>query len=140
MASGNFTVVFDACVLYPAALRDFLMTLATAGLFRAKWTDDIHDEWISALLERRPEIERDRLGLVRQKMDEAVPDALIERERYEVLIPSLSLPDENDRHVLAAAIVAGAEMIVTFNLSDFPPAALAKHAIEAVHPDDFVLA
>jgi len=50
MPSSNFTVVFDACVLYPSILRDILVTLAKAGLLHAKWTDDIHDEWIRSLL------------------------------------------------------------------------------------------
>ena len=59
-------------------------------------------------------------------------------EGYEHLIASLSLPDEDDQHVLAAAIVAEAEVIVTFNLSDFPEAALAPYEIEAQHPDTFL--
>lgn len=63
MASGNFTVIFDACVLYPVNLRDFLMTRATARLFKARWTDDIHDEWVGALLETRPDLDPGKLAL-----------------------------------------------------------------------------
>ena len=119
MASSNFTVIFDACVLYPVTLRDFLMTLATARIFKGRWTDDIHDEWIAAILKNGSDLDPTKLAAVRQMMDEAVSDALIERSRYESIVPSLSLPDAKDRHVLAAAIVASAETIVTFNLKDF---------------------
>jgi hypothetical protein len=69
-------------------------------------------------------------------MDEAILGALV--RGYEHLIDSVVLPDENDRHVVAAAIHAGAPVIVTGNLKDFPAAALAAHGIEAVHPDDFI--
>ena len=69
-------------------------------------------------------------------MNEAVEDCLV--TGYEVLIPSLDLPDSDDRHVLAAAIAANAEIIVTYNLKDFPDAVLETHGIEAQHPDDFI--
>ncbi len=68
-------------------------------------------------------------------MNEHVPDCLV--EDYEALIPTLELPDPDDRHVLAAAIHAGAQIILTFNLSDFPSELLEKFHIEAVHPDTF---
>ena len=130
-----FAVVYDACVLYPAPLRDFLVRLATTGLFAAKWTDRIHQEWMDNLLAKRPELE-DQLPRTRKLMDQAVPDCLV--EGYEPLIDSLELPDPDDRHVLAAAIRSGAQLIVTINLRDFPEANLANWDIEAVHPDDFV--
>jgi len=66
-----------------------------------------------------------------------VLDCLV--EGYETLAPSLELPDPDDAHVLAAAIHAGCDGIVTFNLQDFPPRALVRHGIEALHPDDFML-
>ncbi len=138
MASSNFTVVYDACVLYPVMLRDVLLTLATKHLFRAKWTEDIHDEWIAAVSTSNPSIDRSKLSRVRTLMDRAVPDALIERSKYVDLVPTLLLPDPKDRHVLAAAIVSGAEQIVTFNLADFPAAALSHYEVAAIHPDDFV--
>jgi hypothetical protein len=94
------TVILDACVLYPAPLRDFLMHLALAELFRARWTNAIHDEWMGNLLKQRP--------------------------------------DTNDRHVLAAAIQGGANIILTFNLKDFPTEYLQPHNITAKHPDDFI--
>ena len=69
-------------------------------------------------------------------MDSHVRDCLV--SGYQDLIPSLRLPDKDDRHVLAAAIVAGADVIVTFNLSDFPAETLQQYGIEAQHPDDFI--
>jgi hypothetical protein len=131
----GYVVVYDACVLYPAPLRDFLLRLAVTGLFAAKWTERIHQEWTAALLRERPEL-GDRLDRTRQLMDEAVPDSVV--TGYESLEPALSLPDPGDTHVLAAAIRAGAQGIVTFNLKDFPEEALAPFAIEAIHPDRFI--
>ena len=128
---------YDANVLYPAELRSFLMYLALTGLFRARWSNTVHEEWISNLLSNRPDLTRQKLERTRQWMDKAALDALV--EDYEDLIPSLSLPDENDRHVLAAAIRGGAKVIVTKNLKDFPVEVLQKHKIEAQHPDKFIL-
>lgn len=107
-----------------------------AGLFRAKWTDRIHDEWIAALLAARPDLDAAKLGHTRALMDRAVMDALV--TGYEPLIPSLTLPDPEDRHVLAAAIKAGAQGIITFNTRDFPAAVLEQYEIEAQHPDEFI--
>lgn len=132
---AKFTVVYDACVLYPAPLRDLLMRLALTDLFKAQWTDDIHEEWINALL-RRDLYKREELERVRDLMDAHVRDAKV--VGYEDLIDILELPDKNDRHVLAAAIKCNADAIVTFNLKDFPQEILSKYAIEAIHPDDFV--
>ena len=70
-------------------------------------------------------------------MTQAIPDCLI--DDFRALVDGLTLPDPNDRHVLAAAIRAGAQAIVTFNLKDFPASALSKYGIEALHPDDFLL-
>lgn len=139
MASNNFIVIYDACVLYPAPIRDLLMLLATnSRLFKAKWTEDIHQEWQENLLKNRPDLKREQLERTRTLMDTAVPDALFERQRYQSLIDSLQLPDPNDRHVLAAAIACRAEIIVTFNLKDFPKTELDKYQIAALHPDDFL--
>jgi predicted nucleic acid-binding protein len=129
---------FDANVLYPSGLRNFLMHLALTGIFRAHWSAEVHDEWIRNLLKNRPDLSRDKLERTRQLMDKAIPDALV--TGYEHLIDSIELPDRNDRHVLAAAIRSGASVIVTLNLADFPSHALRNFRIEAQHPDDFVLA
>jgi predicted nucleic acid-binding protein len=130
------TVVYDACVLYPASLRDLLMHLALAGLFHARWTDSIHEEWIRGVLRDRPDLTAEKLRRTRMLMDRSVRDCLV--TGYEHLIPSLCLPDPDDRHVLAAAIHAHAKAIVTFNLADFPTAILHDYDIEAMHPDEFI--
>ena len=131
----RYTVVFDACVLYPAPLRDFLLRLSTTGLFSAKWTDQIHDEWTRNVLKNRPDLE-DKLPRTREIMNRAVPDSLV--TGYESLIDNLKLPDVDDRHVLAAAIRSSAQAIITFNLKDFPDDALAQYGVEAMHPDAFI--
>jgi hypothetical protein len=130
------TAILDACVLYPAPLRDLLMQLTLADLFRARWTNRIHEEWMRNVLADRPDISRAQLERTRTLMDLHVRDALV--VGFEVLIEGLALPDPEDRHVLAAAIQCGAGAIVTFNLKDFPTVSLAPYGIEAQHPDDFV--
>jgi len=103
---SNFTVIYDACILYPAPLRDLLMQLALTGLFQARWTDRIHDEWTRNVLKNRPDLTVAQLNRTRAMMNAAVEDALV--LEYEYIIPSLELPDTDDRHVLAAAIAAKA--------------------------------
>lgn len=97
----------------------------------------MHEEWISALLRNRPESDRSQLEQTRKLMDSAIRDCLV--EGYEHLIPALTLPDPNDRHVLAAAIHCRADVIVTQNLRDFPASELRNYRIHAQHPDDFIL-
>lgn len=128
--------VLDACVLYPAPLRDFFMRLAVK-LYQPKWTEEIHEEWIRNVLEDRPDLTRDQLSRTRELMNRYGGACLV--TGYEPLIASLTLPDENDRHVLAAAITAAAPVIVTFNLKDFPNRILTNHGVQAVHPDEFAL-
>jgi len=136
----NPAVVFDACVLYPAPLRDLLLELG--GLahdldwFRCKWSAEIHDEWIRNLLKNRPDITLDQLHRTRDLMNNHIDDCLV--TGYEHRIESLTLPDQNDRHVLAAAIECGASIIVTSNINDFPPGALEAIGIEAMTADDFI--
>ena len=133
---ATFTALYDACVLYPAPLRDLLMHLAMTDLFRARWTDQIHDEWIRSLLKNRLDLKSEQLERTRELMNSNVRDCLV--TGYENLIEGLELPDPDDRHVLAAAIRAGVAVIVTYNLSDFPASHVEKYGIEAQHPDDFV--
>ena len=134
---ATFTAFYDANVLYPAELRNLFMHLALTGLFRAKWSADVHEEWISALLEKRPDLTRDKLERTRALMDMHATDALV--TGYEDLIPGLQLPDPDDRHVLAAAIRGQADVIVTMNLRDFPSDVVGAFGVEAQHPDEFVL-
>lgn len=133
---ANFIAIYDACVLYPAPLRDLLMHLALTDLFRAKWTNEIHDEWIRNVLKNRPDLTKRQLERTKDLMNENVRDCLI--EGYDKLIPALSLPDPDDRHVLAAAIRSSATIIVTYNLKDFPAKSISEYGIEAQHPDDFL--
>ena len=128
--------LYDACVLYPFYLRDLLVRLALADLVQAKWTDEIHDEWIRNL-SRDKGSAVERLTRTRRLMDGAVLDCLV--TGYQPRIPNLTLPDPNDRHVLAAAIECAADVIVTKNLDDFPQAYLNQFGVEATHPDEFVL-
>ena len=104
---------------------------------RARWTDTIHDEWLRNVLKDNPRLSAERLARTRSLMNDAVRDCLV--SGYEDLIATLSLPDPDDRHVLAAAIRARADVIVTYNLSDFPAPTLALFDIEPLHPDDFLL-
>lgn len=132
-----FVVVYDACVLYPAPLRDLLLRIALSGLVRARWTGQILDECFSNLAANRPDLSQEALNRTRELMCSAVPDCLV--TNYETLANGVPLPDEGDRHVLAAAIRCGAQAIVTFNLKDFPTEPLAAFGIEPKHPDDFVM-
>lgn len=134
---ANFTAVYDACVLYPAPLRDLLMELALTDLFRARWTDAIHDEWIRNVLKNRPDLTLEQLTRTKNLMNANVRDCLV--TGYEAIIAGLQLPDPDDGHVLAAAIRCNASVIVTFNLNDFPTQALASYSVEAQHPDAFIL-
>lgn len=136
MRHSNFTAVYDACVLYPAPLRDFLMWLGLSGRFRARWSPQIHEEWKSSLLRDRQDLTVEQLNRTSDLMDKAIPDALV--TGHETLVESLRLPDPGDRHVLAAAIRCGASVIVTFNEKDFPSEALEPFGIEAQHPDLFI--
>lgn len=112
------------------------MELATAGLFRARWTNEIHDEWTRNVLKNRPELTAAHLDRTRSLMNKAVMGCLV--DGYQSLIGSLNLPDPDDRHVLAAAIRCRADAIITFNLKDFPADELKKYDIEAQHPDEFL--
>jgi PIN domain-containing protein len=132
---SSYTALLDANVLYPAPVRDILIQLAATDIFHAKWTADIHEEWIRSLLRDQPQRDRAVLERTRDLMDKAVGDCLV--TGYQVLIPSLDLPDPDDRHILAA-IAGRCDVIVTQNLRDFPAAALAPYGIEAQHPDDFL--
>jgi hypothetical protein len=134
---ATFAAFYDANVLYPVELRNFLMHLAMTGLFRAKWSAEVHEEWIRNLLSNRPDLTRAQLERTRDLMDKHAIDALV--TGYEDLIPGLQLPDPDDRHVLAAAIRGRADVIVTMNLKDFPEAVLDSFGIEAQHPDEFIL-
>lgn len=132
-----FVVVYDACVLYPAPLRDLLMRVALTDLVRARWSEQILDECFRSIAAQRPDLKPEALARTRELMRAAVPDCIV--TGHEHLVGGLDLPDPDDRHVLAAAVRVGAQVIVTANVKDFPSSALGRYGIETVHPDDFVL-
>ena len=135
MTALGDAAVLDACVLYPASLRDLLIRLSRAGFFRARWSHQILDEMLDNLVENGGH-DRERLGRTRTLMIRAIDESLV--EGYEPLVDGLVLPDPDDRHVLAAAIHAGAGAIVTHNTKDFPESALRPHGIRLIRPDEFV--
>lgn len=137
MASEPPVVLYDASVLYPFHLRNLLVQLAIERVAAARWTDAIHEEWIGALA-RGGRVGRERLLRTRDLMKAALPEADV--GAFEHRIPGLKLPDPDDRHVLAAAIEAGAAVIVTHNLRHFPPSALLPHGLRAEAPDPFLAA
>jgi hypothetical protein len=136
---ARYTALLDACVLCPLAMADALMSLATAGLFAAKWTACIESEWIAALEEKRPDL-RGRLDFRRNQMREAIADWEVPEAAWQACAGGLSLPDPDDVHVLAAALAGHADCIVTANLKDFPTEAVGALGIEVIHPDQFIVA
>jgi predicted nucleic acid-binding protein len=132
---SSFGVVTDACVLYPMALCDTLLRAAEKGLYRLFWSDLILGEVHRNLL-KNSRITLEQADWRLAQMREAFPDAAV--TGFERLIPVMP-NDEKDRHVLAAAVAAGAQVIVTSNLRDFPAAALDPFGIEAQSPDEFLL-
>lgn len=137
MTSEPPVVVYDACVLYPFHLRNLLVELAVEGLIAARWTDTIHDEWIRNL-SKQARISRARLIATRDLMKTVLPQADVRNS--ESIVPALTLPDKNDRHVLAAAIAARASVILTWNVKHFPATQLVPHGIVAHDPDNFLTA
>lgn len=133
---SEFTVIIDACVLYSAPLTDLILQLASEGLFRARWTQKIQEEYKTNLLKNRPDLKREQLDRTCELMNKSVLNCLV--ENYEELATGIVLPDAGDAHVVAAAIKSQAQIIVTNNLKDFLDRVLAKYEIEAQHPDTFL--
>jgi hypothetical protein len=133
--ADRFVVVLDANVLFPFRKRDVLLCFYHAGLFRARWTSEILDEWTRNLLAQKPHL-ADSIHAQLNAMRDAFPEALV--TGYEPLIRGLKLPDPDDRHVFAAAIRCGAQHIVTDNLADFPADVLSEFCVEAIDADEFL--
>jgi predicted nucleic acid-binding protein len=134
---ARFTVILDACVLVPIALADTLLRIAERELYRPLWSERILAEAMDAIIEVHPDADP---GLITKRfaaMSGTFEEALV--TGWESLEAALTLPDPDDRHVVAAAIAGRADAIVTANLRDYPASALTAHALEAVHPDDFLL-
>lgn len=132
---ATFGVVLDANVLVPASLRDALLTIAEHEFFRPHWSNDILRE-VKSVLERKGMTSALQADSIIERMNVAFEDAMV--TDYESLIPALT-NDIGDRHVLAAAIQANAQTIVTNNLKDFPPYCCQIYNIEAQHPDTFLV-
>lgn len=131
----HFPVFLDTCVLYPIVLTDTLLRVAEQSVFRPHWSGDVMEE-LQRNLELIPEVgvvgARRRI----QAMNRAFPDAMV--TGYEGLVDGMEC-DPKDRHVMAAAVHSDCQVVVTYNLKDFPPDAMALHQLEAVHPDTFLL-
>jgi len=130
-----FSVLLDANVLVPNALRDTLLRIAEADFYRPLWSQDILAETRRTVLRLRPNINPTRLDAMFACMNEAFNDALV--TGYESLIEGMT-NDMDDRHVLAAAVAGRADVIVTNNLKDFPQAAVDPLHIEVLGPDRFL--
>lgn len=130
-------VVLDANLLYPFHLRNLFVQLGFDGIVGVRWTGRIHEEWMAALA-ATGRVTRERLVRTRDLMRAVLPGA--EVTGWERHVPGVTLPDPDDRHVVAAAVAAGATAIVTFDLRDFPPGALGPYGLTAVHPDAFLCA
>ncbi|NHE56679.1 PIN domain-containing protein [Cyclobacterium plantarum] len=131
------SALLDANVLYPAPIRDLLLSLAEDDLFKPFWSNEIHQEWKRNLLKNRPDLDPSRIDRTIYLMNQAFPDALI--EGYESRIEQLSLKDSDDRHVLAAAMEANANYLVTANLMDFKLPNFQIDSVKVIHPDAFVI-
>ncbi len=129
-----FVAVLDTSALFPALLCDTLLRLADADLYQPLWSGDILEELRRSLI--RAGVDANAVDRRLARMRYAFREA--EVKGYEHLVTAMS-NHPKDRHVLAAAVRSGAGLIVTFNVSDFPPAALDPHEIEAVTPDSFLL-
>jgi predicted nucleic acid-binding protein len=132
--SVRFTVVLDTNVIYPIVTRDILFWFAHYDLYTPKWSVHIFDEWRKVMITKGvPPEEIDKRVEMANK---AFPDALV--QNYTPLISQLVLPDEKDRHVLAAAIKTNANLIVTNNLKHFPEDYLHTFGLNAKSADDFL--
>src|SRR5919198_179696 len=131
-----FSAVLDANVLYPFSLRDSLLRLAELELYTPLWSVRILEEMTRNLVEQR--ITEEQAARIEQAMRQAFEEAEVDPAEIEPLEPAMT-NDPKDRHVLAAAVAADSELIVTFNLDDFPPEACEPLGVEAIHPDEFLL-
>jgi predicted nucleic acid-binding protein len=129
-------VLIDACVLYPTVMREMVLGVARAGLFEPIWSARLLEEWARAAIKLGPEGEiqaRSEVSMLRAAWPNSERPAAPGVERR------LWLPDENDIHVLAVAVDAGADVIMTLNAKDFPRGILAEEGLERVDPDRYLM-
>lgn len=134
---STFTAFFDANVFYGARLRSLIVYAAQTKLFRARWSEMVHEEWVRNLLKNRQDLKAEDLIRIRELMNAAVPDCIV--TGFEPLMNCIALPDDDDRHIVAAAIMTRANVIVTFNLKHFPTYTLEGFRIHTKHPDEFLM-
>lgn len=132
--SVRFTAVLDTNVIYPVIIRDLLFWFAHYDMYTPKWSNHIFDEWKEVMIRKGVSTEESEKRV--QKANDAFPDALV--RNYEGLIQSLSLPDEKDCHVLAAAIKINAHVIVSNNIKHFPEKILNSYGLNIKSADDFL--
>ncbi len=134
----RYTVVIDACVFYGMLKTDALMSLCERGLFAAKWSERIEEEWIRNLSADFP---KDNAKILHRRdvMRKCVPDWQISPDGIASIEHCLEIPDLKDRHVLAAAIVGHADCIITDNVKDFGTETVAKYGIEIIDTDSFIV-
>jgi hypothetical protein len=137
--SARYTALLDACVLFPVAICDALMSVAATGVYAPKWTRRIDEEWMRRL-EKEKGTPHGTYATRCECMHQACPDWEVPEVAWAKLAPCLELPDAGDQHVLAAAIAGHADCLVTFNLRDFPVEVLGPLGIEVLHPDSFLVA
>jgi toxin-antitoxin system, toxin component, PIN family len=133
----RFSAMLDACVLVPVTLADTLLRLAENGLYRPLWSARIIDETVQAIEEVHPQLSADAIRRRATAMDTAFGDASV--TGWEALEDAISLPDADDCHVVAAAVMGRADVIVTKNVKDYPPNILEPYRIEVQDPDVFLL-
>jgi len=133
---STFTVFIDANVFFGARLRSLVLFMAQSKMFRARWTERVHDEWTRNVLSKR-NVDVEKLEYIKSCMNRSVLNCLV--TGYEPLEQSFQLPDPDDRHILAAAIKTRADLILTFNAKDFPEDVVGPLGIEICNPDDFLL-
>jgi len=132
----RFSAVLDANVLYPFSLRDTLLRLAELELHTPLWSARILEEMTRNLVEHR--ITEEQAARIATAVRAAFEEAEVDAAEIERLEPAMT-NDPKDRDVLAAAVAADSELIVTLDLDDFPPAACEPLGVEAIHPDQFLL-
>lgn len=139
----RFTVVLDACTMFPMLVRDVLLTLAAHEFFNPKWSPRIREEWMRNLLPHMAKrdgeaVARSRIDRIAAAVEAAFPNAIVTADPSESA--TLEPVDAKDRHVVLTAIAAQADAIITFNVADFAVPHLSQHLrIEVIHPDDFVM-
>ena len=129
-------VCLDACVLFPTVLREILLGVAREGLFHPIWSERILEEWARATVKLGPEAELQARGEI-AVMQAQFPKASVQPKDGDMA--RLHLPDENDIHVLAAAIAGSADILVTLNIRDFPRGELSAEGIDRDVPDAFLM-